>query len=396
MPLTHIPPDYRHSILNLLSGIRQRFTPSIPATPYPPLTLPGSQNNALLLLVIDGLGADYLAQHPDSFLARHHIDTLSTVFPSTTASAMTSYLTGAAPQQHAITGWFTWFREVGCITTVLPFTPRFRGPSLTESGISPQQLIGHGPLFDTLSAASHIIYPDYIVDSDYTRATSGKAQRHGYETLAEMFTTLQRLAQQPTPQLLFAYWSQFDALTHQYGVASKEVAKHFTQLDTACHDTFPQLAAKGIDILICADHGLIDTDPAHTITLEAHPALQVMLTLPLCGEPRAAFCYVRAHQREGFEAYISEHLGHACECRPSAQLIEAGYFGLGAPHPELHARCGDYTLLMKQNYIIKDRLITEKPFHQIGVHGGLSRSEMQVPLIAYPPAKTLATAPPFL
>ncbi len=383
MPLSHRQPNHRHSILNLLTGIRQRFTPSIPATPYPALSLPGNPDNTLLLLVIDGLGDDYLSQHPDSFLARHRIDTLSTVFPSTTASAMTSYLTGAAPQQHAITGWFTWFREIGCVTTVLPFTPRFHGPSLTESGISPQRFIGQGPLFDTLSVPSHIVYPDDIVDSDYTRTTSGKALRHGYETLAEMFATLHRLAQQPGPRFLFAYWSQLDALAHRHGIGSSEVAEHFTQFDSACNDTFPQLAAKGLDILVCADHGLIDTDPAHVITLEKHPELQAMLTLPLCGEPRTAFCYVRAHRREAFEAYVREHLDHACECHSSEQLIEAGYFGLGAPHPELHSRCGDYTLLMKQNYVIKDRLVTEKPFHQIGIHGGLSRSEMQVPLIAY-------------
>lgn len=379
-------PDYRHNIVNLLEGIHQRFNLKSEASPYPALPLPGKPGRSLLMLVIDGLGADYLERHPLSFLARHRIDTLSSVFPSTTASAMTSYLTGTAPQQHAITGWFTWFREIGCITTVLPFTPRFRGPSLTDAGINPQQLIGHRPLFDKLPVPSHIVYPDYIVNSDYTRATSGKAKRHGYETLEELFTTLMTLADQPSPRFIFAYWSQLDALAHRYGIGSVQVARHFKHLDTACHNAFPQLAALGVDILTSADHGLIDTAPEHVITLEDHPALQGMLTLPLCGEPRAAFCYVRPNKCEAFEAYIREHLVHACELHPSEQLMQAGYFGLGTPHPELTSRCGDYTLLMKKNYVIKDRLITEKPFHQIGVHGGVSRAEMAVPLIAYPAA----------
>lgn len=384
MPFRHIQPDYRHSIISLLSGVRQRFNPKAIDPHYPALSLPGNADNSLLLLVLDGLGADYLAQQPQSFLAHHVIDTLDTVFPSTTASAMTSYLTGASPQQHAITGWFSWFREIGCVTTVLPFTPRFRGPSLTDAGIAPQQLIGHDSLFENLPLPSHVIYPDYIVDSDYTVATSGQAQRHGYETLEEMFTILMALAQFSHPRYLFAYWSQFDALAHQYGVASDKVAKHFAQLDAACAKAFPKLARRGVDILVCADHGLVDTMPEHVITLDEHPPLQSMLTLPLCGEPRTAFCYVRAHKREAFERYIQENFAHASRLVTSETLISNGYFGLGPAHPQLSSRCGDYALLMKENYVIKDRLITEKPFHQIGIHGGLSHAEMRVPLIAYP------------
>jgi hypothetical protein len=66
----------------------------------------------------------------------------------------------------------------------------------------------------------------------------------------------------------------------------------------------------------------------------------------------------------------------------SESLIEQGFFGRGEAHPELSSRVGDYTLLMKENYIIRHRLPFEQPYTQIGVHGGLSQAEMQVPLIA--------------
>jgi hypothetical protein len=42
---------------------------------------------------------------------------------------------------------------------------------------------------------------------------------------------------------------------------------------------------------------------------------------------------------------------------------------------------GEDVLVMKENYIIKDRLLTEKAFQQCGVHGGLSAQELYVPLI---------------
>ncbi len=103
--------------------------------------------------------------------------------------------------------------------------------------------------------------------------------------------------------------------------------------------------------------------------------------MPLCGEPRTAYCYVRQERTQHFERYITTNLDHACQLTESKQLIASGYFGLGHSHPELHHRVGDYTLLMKENYVIRDRLLTEKPFTQIGVHGGLSHQELYVPLI---------------
>jgi len=58
-------------------------------------------------------------------------------------------------------------------------------------------------------------------------------------------------------------------------------------------------------------------------------------------------------------------------------------FGLGEPHPRLEERVGDYTLLMRGSQVIRDWLPQEKPHRQIGVHGGLSAAELQVPLCVF-------------
>ncbi len=64
----------------------------------------------------------------------------------------------------------------------------------------------------------------------------------------------------------------------------------------------------------------------------------------------------------------------------SEALIEAGWFGLGEPSPQLRRRIGDYVLIARDNYVIYDRLDHEAPWSLIGVHGGLSAAEMWVPL----------------
>ena len=69
-------------------------------------------------------------------------------------------------------------------------------------------------------------------------------------------------------------------------------------------------------------------------------------------------------------------------CYRSDQLIAAGWFGPAPYHPRLSTRVGDYTLLMKDNWTIKDWLPEEKRYTMLGVHGGISSNEMRVPLIA--------------
>ena len=81
-----------------------------------------------------------------------------------------------------------------------------------------------------------------------------------------------------------------------------------------------------------------------------------------------------------FEAYVSGHLGEYLHLYRSEDLIQQGWFGAGSTHPRLADRIGDYTLVMKEGYVVRDRLPSEKPFQQRGVHGGVSAAEMWVPL----------------
>jgi hypothetical protein len=62
-------------------------------------------------------------------------------------------------------------------------------------------------------------------------------------------------------------------------------------------------------------------------------------------------------------------------------LITKGVFGLYEPVKTLWQRTGDYVLIMKENYVIKDKLLNEKTFNFIGNHGGTSEEEMFIPLI---------------
>ena len=63
--------------------------------------------------------------------------------------------------------------------------------------------------------------------------------------------------------------------------------------------------------------------------LEDHNALAECLALPLCGEPRAAFCYVLKEREAHFLRYLKEHLDDRLDVFPSEDLIAEGWYGLG-------------------------------------------------------------------
>jgi hypothetical protein len=381
-----IKPDYYGgSIVNLMSsilgGLGGASNHHAPLKELPD-DLPAAAQN-VVLLVIDGLGFQYLTEAGNhSTLNRHLRTKLTTVFPSTTATAITTFLTGLAPQQHGLTGWFTYFHELGSILTVLPFRPRFGGASLGELNIDVQSLYGHTPIFDLIDRDCYVVTPDSIAYSDYSLAHRGKAHIKPYETLSECFRfTRDIIRSSQHRKYIYTYWPMFDGMAHEKGVGSAEVAQHFQDIDHAFAHFIKSIKGSNTLVVATADHGIIDSGPAYCIELEQHPELQDILTMPLTGERRMAYCYVDADRHGDFKNYLQTNFDDQLQILDSKQLIDQHFFGLGSPHPQLHHRVGDYTLAMNSNMTIMDTVPGERRFYHIGTHGGLSEQEMYVPLI---------------
>ncbi len=381
-PAPMIMPDYcGGSIVNLMSSVARAFEAADEL--YPPLrALPPESltNRNIVLLVIDGLGHDNLIAHcRDGALVRHLKDRITSVFPATTATAVTTFLTGTAPQQHGVTGWFTYFREIAAVLAVLPYQPRHGSP---VPEVPARRLLDHTPVFDRLKARSHVVAPKRILYSEFNAAHNGKARPHGFGSLGQMFETIAHIVHIPGERnYLYAYWPELDRLAHEHGIASREALTHLAELDRAFGSFLADISGTSTTVIVTADHGFIDARTDQAIELETHPQLARMLSLPLCGERRAAYCYVHASERERFVEYVAAHLEGYADLKDSKCLIEAGYFGLGPAHARLQERIGDYTLIMKDRSVIKDWLPGEPRYVQIGVHGGMCSQEMYVPLI---------------
>lgn len=377
-------PDYQGgSIVNLMSSLSAGLGGD--CARYPPLRLlpPAVVTTAanVVLLVIDGLGYHYLCNHPGA-LSAYLRGPITSVFPTSTAPAVTTFLTATAPQQHAVTGWFMYFRELGTVGKILPFQARWGGSSLAAAGVTAGDLIGRPSIFNHLEADGYFVIDQQFVDSSYTLAGAGCAERVGYRDLEHCFFAIRRIVKKRARRkFIYAYWPQLDALAHQYGIGSAAVERHFEELDRAFAGFVEALRDTGTLVIVTADHGFIDTAPNAVIRLQAHPELADCLALPLCGEPRVAYCYLRPGRFERFQRYVKERLADHCELYASEQLLNEGWFGLGEPEPRLRQRIGDAVLVAKGRAAIVDRVLGEETWSDIGVHGGIGEDEMLTPLI---------------
>ena len=107
-----------------------------------------------------------------------------------------------------------------------------------------------------------------------------------------------------------------------------------------------------------------------------------MLQMPLCGEPRFAYCYLEPGSEAAFDRYAAGMDGVQA-CIDSRELLAQGWYGLGEPHPALARRIGHRVLVMAPGWQIKDRLPGHSAHCQLGLHGGPSPAEMYVPLVAF-------------
>jgi hypothetical protein len=371
-------PDYNGgSIVNLMASIINASGGKSQYKEAKLLPAKQLQTKRILLLAIDGLGDEWLARYgKESFLATHRVGKLTSVFPSTTAAAMTAIYTGVPPARHGFTGWYMFFRELGMVIAPLP--PWSRAGKIETPQADASALLKATPIFEKISKKGVLIVPSAFTRSPYNQFIARKARPLTYNTLRGWINQTRKALRLRGNRFILSYWPGFDTLFHEKGSKNKQLHAHFWELDAAIQRLANSLDKETV-LVITADHGLIDTSKNKNIKIEEHSKLSDCLALPLCGEHRIAYAYLKPGMEQQFKREMAKHKQAIIK---KSSLMSA-WFGPGKACKELPYRIGDYTIIMKENWTISDLLLDEKPNKHIGRHGGTSKEEMLVPLIIY-------------
>jgi hypothetical protein len=379
-------PDYRGgSIVNLMSSVTRSFGGS---HEYKELSeLPSRELSRLrniILIVIDGLGANYLSVQKESFLFSRLRSRITSVFLSTTACANSVFPFGYPAQQHGLTGWDMNLKETGAVTTILPFIPRYEGEGLDKYGFSMDMMTGIPTVYSKLQAECFALIGQKIARSPFSEYASRGSSIVPFKDFRNGIRKIPGLLKKKSGvrKYIHLYVEAFDSAAHKHGVRSSEVLKVFKEIDREIQKLGTSLKDTGTALLVTSDHGFIDVPEESVIHTESIPGFTGCLTVPLSGDSRTRYCYIRPERTELFEDILNTALSGKLWWYRGSSLIGDNIYGLGEPHPKLYDRVGDYVLLMKENYILQDKLANARDKnYRPGRHGGVSDDEMIVPLI---------------
>jgi hypothetical protein len=221
-----------------------------------------------------------------------------------------------------------------------------------------------------------------IIDSNYNRHFCGRASRLAYDDLAGFVSQTEAAVKSgPGRKFIYAYYPEFDASAHRFGVDSTETTSVFAAIDQAFSELLGRLSGTDTAVILSADHGFIDCPAENALDTAECPGLAGLLARPLTGERRVAFCHVLPGKQAEFASRAADWLDGKADVLPGHVPLDEGWFGTGDLHPNIAERAGDFVLMMRGRYTVKDWLPGEPRYLHIGNHGGMSADEMYIPLV---------------
>lgn len=330
-----------------------------------------------VVFVVDGLGASNLAArrgHARFLASRFDRSSIArTVFPSTTAAALTSLLTGTDPGEHGIVGYRV--RVPG--TDLAP--NQLRG--WESDGLDPHTWQRAQPLLTRAVAEGRpcfvVTRPEYVT-SGLTEATVRGAEIVGVEDLRERSVLAASLAAQHPGALVYAYAPDLDSAGHKHGWESDEWIAALEHVDAALRE-FGDALAPGTGALITADHGMIDVPEHRRLLLGDDSPLWEGVDI-VAGEPRMLHLYAEpGRAADVLEAWRASEGGRSWVFSRT-EAIELGLFGPVAL--EVRERIGDVLVAARAGVAYYDDRLDDKGAQRmVGQHGSLTTEERIVPLL---------------
>jgi hypothetical protein len=330
-----------------------------------------------LVFLVDGLGADVLSKYAEvaptlSRMVLH--GTITTSFPSTTATSLATLTTGEMPGAHGMLGYTVQVpRSGGRVLNSLKWDER----------VDPVIWQPVPTLFERASAAgittTHVAAKRYE-NTGFTRAVFRGAHYRGANVSADLISETVA-ALQKSPSFVYLYVNDVDSAGHSDGVGSDKWLAALKSVDELVQALMQKLP-NGTRIWLTADHGMINVEEKIILGQDNDLLTDVAV---IAGEPRMRHLYLSADSANAENEVISRWqsaLGSKVTMHTRQSAITAGLFG---PNVSLDAseRAGDVIAIAQGNVVLLDPERADKEGAMIGHHGGDSVIESSVPLLLH-------------
>lgn len=374
-----ILPNYEHCILNLITSILKNYNVE---TKHKSLeSMDNILNNKyknVVFIILDGMGEHILEKvSPAGYFRKKEIDCITSVYPSTTTAALTTYYSGKPPYE---TGWIAWsqyFKEYGRDIDMLSHRESYTSRDLKNARINVfDTIVKYKSVFEQIEEALPNIKA-YEITPSYSDKRAKRSIRA--DSIDEIIMNIETLCKNPDEKFILAYCDNPDGLLHKFGTDSEEVKEFIENIERKIEDMCKNLTEDTV-VIISADHGHKDINKAYSIL--DYPEIQkCLISLPSL-ESRVVTFWVKEDMKEEFVKNFNKNFENDFWLMTKEEFLEKNMLGFGKKHPKIDDFIGNYIALSISDSIIKlENYLTEGKKLKKSTHCGLTKEEMEVPVI---------------
>jgi predicted AlkP superfamily pyrophosphatase or phosphodiesterase len=361
----YVVPEYGGACLNSIipALLGPKGTAVLPAW-FP---VQAQDARAVVMLVLDGLGYVQWKDHRDFLptLSSCAVVPLTTVAPSTTATALTSLTTGLTPGEHGLIGY-----RMDMGTTVMN-TLRWGDESGDLRRQFPPQQIQACPPF--LGASVPVISRAELEGSGFTQAHLAGVRSRGWRAASSIAVAVSECVS-AGDTFVYAYYDGVDKIAHERGFGPYYEAE-LRSADAIVAEVLSVLPADTV-LLVTADHGQVMVGD-NTLFVDASILDHVHHQ---SGEGRFRWLHAKRGREEALLDVAQLHSDIAWVVSRD-QVLDEQWFGPRVSNDAMR-RMGNVALVPYAPVSFDDAADTGA-FPLMCRHGSLTEAEMRIPLFAH-------------
>ncbi len=326
----------------------------------------------LVVFVIDGLGWLQLQARPERAPHLHALSgrAITSVVPTTTATALSSIVIGCTPADHGVVGYRV--RVEGPTGEEVLNVLRWRTTSGDARAFVPPRVFQTRPPFlgQHVPVVSRLEY----AGTGFSEAHLDGAPLAGWTVSSSIAIEVRRALEGGAP-VVYAYYDGLDRVAHVAGLGEHYDAE-LAVVDRLVGEVM-EVVPPGGALAVTADHGQVEVGPRVT---KLSPEVMAGVRL-VSGEARFRWLHARPGCAEDILDAALATYGHEAWVRSYGQVEEEGWLG-GPLDDAVRARVGDVAIVPHAPIGYLDPADPGE-VQLASRHGSLTEDEMLVPLLVH-------------
>ena len=372
-------PDYEHSILNTINSILKYYNVETKYNGLKELDekLKSKYKN-VVFIILDGLGDRNLSKiSPSGFFENNKLTEVTSVCPSTTTAALTTYYSGRPPIE---TGWISmsqYFKEYGRALEMLRKIDSYTHEPIKNAKYDVFDLVKYTTIYEQIENASPNVKA-YEINPSYCDARSKR--NINADDIYSLCDFVKAICNNNDENFILAYSDKPDVLLHKYGCKSDEVRDFVINAENEIEKLCIELKDTNTLVIVSADHGHKDIEKVYDII--EMDEIQDCIIMPPSFESRAITFWVKDDKKDKFEEFFKSNLGEEFILFSKKEFLEKNLLGFGEKHPKIDDFVGNYVAVSVGSSIIKlGTQISNLKGKKMSTHCGFSVEEIVVPVV---------------